>query len=510
LVPFAERRIINMDLKDILRGYVDKFNKDDREIYVQDVDNAHAYEWMKENVPLLECSDKMLEEIYYFRWWVFRKHVKLTEDGYVITEFLPPVPWGGKHNTIICAAGHMITEARWLKCGERLIEDFSLLWLQGKSKTFRFPSWFLHSIYEYCKLKNDFSFGIENLDLMIRYYEAYSELYKCDCGLLGCVDYEDAGEYSISGVEPGPVFLKGIRPTLNSYMAANAYAISRFAERAEREDIAQKYRREYEEICRLMLELLWDGEFFKAVHAKDIHNLPKVQDLPPERNVKELLGYIPWSFDLVPKDKGYEKAFLELKDERGFKSPYGFTTAEQRHPRFLYEVTDHECMWNGYIWPFMTSFTLNAVINLLDHYQQDIITKEDFVDMLLTYAGMHYLEEDGKRVCWSDESMHPHTGDWYSRTVLRNWGWPEDLGGYERGKDYNFSTFGDLVIRGLLGIKAEEGLVIVDPKIPESWDYFRLDNLWIADKCYQIIYDKDGSRYLQGQGLHIIQVNKSL
>ena len=55
---------------------------------------------MEENVPRFECPDKELEEIYYFRWWTFRKHIKETPDGFVITEFLPKVSWSGKYNKI--------------------------------------------------------------------------------------------------------------------------------------------------------------------------------------------------------------------------------------------------------------------------------------------------------------------------------------------------------------------------------------------------------------------------
>ena len=55
-----------------------------------------------------------------------------------------------------------------------------------------------------------------------------------------------------------------------------------------------------------------------------------------------------------------------------------------------------------------------------------------------------------------DENLNPFTGDWISRTRLKNWegkGWSKDKGGVERGKDYNHSGFCDLVLSDLLGIK---------------------------------------------------------
>ena len=55
------------------------------------VDHGVRHDWMAKNVPRFDCPDKEIEEIYHFRWWTFRKHVKETPDGFVITEFLPKV-----------------------------------------------------------------------------------------------------------------------------------------------------------------------------------------------------------------------------------------------------------------------------------------------------------------------------------------------------------------------------------------------------------------------------------
>ena len=97
-----------------LATYVESFNGNDEELYSQHVPNHSALDFLGQNIPLLECPDKEIEEIYYFRWWTFRKHIKQTPDGFVISEFLPAVNWAGKHNTISCGAGHHFYEGRWL------------------------------------------------------------------------------------------------------------------------------------------------------------------------------------------------------------------------------------------------------------------------------------------------------------------------------------------------------------------------------------------------------------
>src|SRR5580658_7922164 len=81
----------------------------------------------RSEVPAFECPDANLQAIYDFRWRVFHKHLKDTKDGFVVTEFLPPVDWAGKHNTISCAAGHHFREGRWLR-DPKILDDYATFW----------------------------------------------------------------------------------------------------------------------------------------------------------------------------------------------------------------------------------------------------------------------------------------------------------------------------------------------------------------------------------------------
>ena len=94
----------------------------------------------KDNIPLLDCPDKDIEETYYFRWWTFRKHIKQTPDGFVITEFLPTVGWAGKHNTISCAAGHHLHEGRWLH-DPKYLDDYSTFWFRKGGAVRSYSFW---------------------------------------------------------------------------------------------------------------------------------------------------------------------------------------------------------------------------------------------------------------------------------------------------------------------------------------------------------------------------------
>ena len=71
--------------------------------------------------------------------------------------------------------------------------------------------------------------------------------------------------------------------------------------------------------------------------------------------------------------------------------------------------------------------------------------------MLRIYAASQQLKrDDGKVVAWIDEDLDPLTGDWIARTILKPGGEGSVV---ERGKDYNHSTFCNLVISGLVGIR---------------------------------------------------------
>jgi predicted GH43/DUF377 family glycosyl hydrolase len=474
-----------------LRRYVETFNKNDDELYRQYVPNSDAKAFLEENIPLLDCPDTEIEQAYYFRWWTYRKHIKQTPDGFVITEFLPAVPWAGKHNTISCAAGHHFYEGRWLH-DPKYLEDYARFWLRKGGEPRRYSCWLADALWARYLVTGRDDVLRDLLPDLVKNFAAWEQSNRDASGLFWQIDGRDGMEVSIGG--------SGLRATINSYMYGDATAIAKIAEHFSQPVLTARFRAKAVEIKRLTQEKLWDKQalFFKVV--------PRGEHAAPA-DVRELHGYTPWYFNLPDADKA--DAWKQLMDLKGFYAPFGPTTAEQRHPKFAVSYSGHECQWNGPSWPYATSVTLTALANFLNGPEQNIVTREDYYKLLTIYAkSQHLRREDGKDVPWIDENLNPFTGDWLARTRLKSWNkgnWDAGKGGVERGKDYNHSTYCDLVISGLIGLRPrDDDVVEINPLLPDgTWDYFCLDRVYYHGRDLAILYDVTGQRYGKGKGLRV-------
>jgi predicted GH43/DUF377 family glycosyl hydrolase len=476
---------------DLLDSYVAQFNATDEELYRSDIDNASAGPFLRSNVPLFDCPDKQLQETYYFRWWTYRKHIKQTADGFVVSEFVPAVRWAGKYNTISCAAGHHFYEGRWL-ADPRYLDNYAGFWFRKGGEPRRYSFWAADALWNRYLVSGDKHLLVELLPDLEVNYEAWEETHRDSNGLFWQKDDRDGMEVSIGG--------SGYRATINSYMYGDAMAIARIAELAGQQQTAERYCQKAATIKRLVEEKLWDpqaGVFKVAARGEPL----RLAD------VRELHGYTPWYFHLP--DPAMAVAWKQVIDAEGFYAPYGLTTAERRHPKFALSYEGHECQWNGPSWPYSTTVTLTAMANLLNDGSQEVVSRHDYFKLLTIYAHSQRLKRpDGQVVPWIDEDLNPLTGDWIARSRLKSWKngtWDASKGGVERGKDYNHSTFCDLVINGLVGLRPRaDDTIEINPLLPEgSWDYFCLDQIFYHGHSLTILYDKSGDRYHQGAGLRL-------
>ena len=289
---------------DSFKHYIDQFNRSDEELYVQHVPNDEAWEFLKANVPLFECPDEDFERTYYFRWWTYRKHIKDTPDGFVITEFLPKVSWSGKHNAISCPAGHHFYEGRWLH-DNKYLDDYAVFWFRKGGSPRRYSFWAADAFWARYLVTMDRSHIVDLLDDLITNYGEWESSRLEPDGLFWQIDDRDGMEVSIGG--------SGKRATINSYMHGDAAAISRIAVLAGSEDVAERFRQKARKIKQLVQTKLWDEK------AKFFKTLPRESQTLVD--VREQHGYTPWYFNLPDAGKGYEIAWKQLMDPQGFLRP---------------------------------------------------------------------------------------------------------------------------------------------------------------------------------------------
>ena len=466
---------------DNYRHYFAEFDRDERDLL--GADPPLPWDWFVRNIPWLDTPDKELDEIYYFRWFAFQKHIKPSPDGYLITEFLDPVPWAGKFNAIDAAAGDHIREARWLRDPE-YVDDYTKFWFGPDGEPRRYSFWAADSVYQLYLASGDRDLAVSLLPALEKNYGAWEATHQDDNGLFWQIDDRDGMEDSISG--------NGYRPTINSYMYGDAAAIARIAELAGRPEVAAAYRAKAARLQSLIESRLWNpnDQFYETVprHAASGWS-----------GVRELIGYIPWYFDVAPA--AHDDAWKFLFDAEGFAGRYGPTTAERSSPRFRYKVR-HECLWNGPSWPYATTQTLVALANLLNGPDQAVMKRSDYFRLLSTYThSQHIRLPDGRTVPWIDEDLDADTGEWIARDILT----AQHALPRNRGRYYNHSGFADLIITGLIGLRPEAGNdVVVHPLLPPgTWSYFALEGLPYHGHLLTILYDRDGTRYHRGAGFQI-------
>lgn len=514
--PLAEFRIANFktaamgatEVGAVLRygdfkHHVDYFNTMEPEGIVQAIPNAEAWQWMTENVPLFECSNKDMEEIYWFRWWTLRKHIENTPVGYAMTEFLVKRSYSDKYNLISSGVGHHILESRWLRNTDYLDQILNT-WYKGNdgnpmSKLTAYSSWMPYAIWQRylvdgrkdaaTALLPSLKWEVDDWYNWNQFREGapfpvkkagYGKIRKQNkngiAGMFWQSDVRDAMEETISGSRSQQF----MRPSVNAYMYGNDIAVANIARLAGDEAAAADYTKRADELCKLITANLWsDKQQFFETHTGD-----------SLAGVREPIGYMPWYVKMPLDNSKFGVAWQQLSDEKGFDAPYGITTAERRHPAFRTHGVG-KCEWDGAIWPFTTAQTLTGLTNVLNSADIPACLQEGRGDSLF-YAHLEkYVQSQHMRgKPYIGEYLDEVTGYWLK-------------GDQERSKYYNHSTFCDLVITGLCGLQPQEGNAFkVHPLFPEGkLSYFCLDGVRYHGHTLTIIYDKDGQRYHHGKGL---------
>ena len=143
--------------------------------------------------------------------------------------------------------------------------------------------------------------------------------------------------------------------------------------------------------------------------------------------------------------------------------------------------------WNGPSWPYQTSQVITAMANFLNNYKQDVVTPSDYVKLLRLFTQQHYLPNGKINLV---ENYDPNLG---GPIVYYYW-----------SNHYNHSSYNNLVISGLCGIRPSESDTLdINPLVDNSIKYFCLDGVLYHGHELTVVYDKDGSKYKLGKGVTV-------
>jgi len=460
------------------------------------------WDWYARNIPILETPDTELDTTYYYRWELLTKHLTYgsPNSGYSFTEFIDRPFWSGRYGAISCPAGHQLYESRWLR-DPTIARDYARYWIETPgAQPRRYSTWLADAAWAVHRVHPNDNFAKSLLTGLRSNHEGWEKSHlDAKVGLFAQSGHDDGMEFNISSRQTKDILRGdwGFRPTLNSYLWADARAIAKIARLAGDVETADTYESKAATLKSNLQEKLWDEKrsFYFPMSARDEvlgDHVVKAGTLTYQSgrfagdpHGRELIGFVPWQFGLP--DPGREEAWKGLLDPEVFYAEFGPTVTERHDPLFL--VTDHCCWWSGQSWPYATSQTLTAMANLLNDYDRQVVSKADFAKLFKVYTKTH--RKNGKP--YLAEGVNPDSGDWK---------------GYDspgHSDHYFHSSYNDLVISGLIGLRPGDGdAVVVNPLAHEDWDYFALDDVAFKGHRLSIVWDRDGSRYDLGKGLRVI------
>ena len=458
--------------------------------------------WFLQNIPFLEIDDPEIQQIYYYRWKLYRAHLRdLGDRGYIVTEFLDDVSWD-KHpySSLNDATGFHIYDGRWLRDG-RYMNDYIDYMFTGGGNDRHFSEAIADATYARYLVNGDVEFATRHIDGMRHIFYLWDDHFDFRKHLYFIEPIADATEYTISSIDASggkDGFFGGqaFRPTINAYMYANAVAISKLAAMTGDDETAAEFAKNAAHIRSAVEQSLWREQMHHFVDRYQANN--RFVEYWNFVRGRELAGYVPWYYHLPSDDPKYSVAWGHLLSRLGFLGEYGLRTNE---PSFQYymkqfrydnETKKPECQWNGPSWPYQTTQVLGGMANLLNDYSQDVIHSSDYVRLLKLYTHQHYLNG----VPDLQEDYNPDTG--------------AVIVGLPRSHHYNHSGYIDLVISGLIGLRPRSDnileihpLISSDPKDPNFIRYFCLDDVSYHGHLIKMQFDFDGRHYGGGAGLSV-------
>lgn len=184
--------------------------------------------WYLDRIPFFEASDSTIQEVYYYRWKIFRSHQRdLGVNGWITTEFIDDVDWqtfpSGSLND---ATQFHLNEGRWCR-DRRFWTDYAKHMYSSLSNPRHFSENMAASIWNAYLVDGDQSAITGLLSSMQNVYNLWQgDHYDSSKGLFFIEPLADATEYTISSIDAScgaDGFTGGdaFRPSINTVSLPN-------------------------------------------------------------------------------------------------------------------------------------------------------------------------------------------------------------------------------------------------------------------------------------------------
>lgn len=244
-------------------AYLRTTNFLNHESYLTGLDD---HQWYLDNIPFIDVPDKSLQDVYYYRTSVIKRHIKWAHEGHgwVITEFIQPVSWASKFQTIPDSAAHHMVELRWLRdinYVKDLIQAYTRAGVE-KQSGITYTRYIEVGMLEHAQVTGDVPFLVSQLEGMMSGFWLWNVTRDNTTGLYHRNPLQDAQEYSlpnylVGGPDGGPmqewndfglsasmgggndynlIWLgpETYRPSMNAFMIGGAWAIAEVAKLAHK------------------------------------------------------------------------------------------------------------------------------------------------------------------------------------------------------------------------------------------------------------------------------------
>jgi hypothetical protein len=459
--------------------------------------------WFDTSLAYFDCSDPFIRKMYYHRAYVLRKNMLDPKLGRMQWPTQSEGRWRSNWypNVISYGAGHQVREARWLR-DPAYWKGHLCTWAENEKIDGVYPShvtpagpsdgqytdWITSTAWDGHLVHPDAGFLAEVVDKLARNVRGWQKTCDVDGDGLLAVDshwwtgmeYQPSffffSDYKVSGdfSQPArPVNLE--RVDLTAYNYGNAIAVARIYRRLGKQAKAKEFEDLAAKIAGAVIAKMWRSEkrYFYSLRAED----DAVAD------VKEVIGVYPFYFGLVPWGRGYESAWASILDPEQFWTPWPVASASRACPAYSQTNWPGDgrtagCMWNGPTWPHANSLVMTAMARTLRAARDRSIAdsplrKEHLWALFTSFTKAQFRNQDIRQ---------PRTGEYYNG---ENGAWKTSE------RDYNHSTWLDILIPELIGlVPREDEIVEIDPLLPEdALSHFVLDGQRYHGHDVTVVWD---------------------